>query len=168
MCALAAGGEVVAPDSTEGRERIARMEGKIEDVERQIGRNERTFGPLPLQVALIQKGLDDLTSDLRQMEAAQDKRFERFERKVEDDLETLARSFSGQFAACSSEIAKVADTMREHHRAEQERRQEEAKTVRVERTQDVVSRRTLYGILGASAIGALGVILTPLLNALFG
>jgi len=143
------------------------MEVEIASNRRQI----EMFGPLPLQVALIQKGLDDLANDLARYETAQDKRFERFEHQVQEDLEALARSFSGQHAACMSEIAKVTETMRAHHLAEHERREkieqqarEDAKDAERSRLEKWIAKYGLVGILGAAAITAAATIINTLIS----
>lgn len=104
----------MTPDTPDGRERIARLESQVDDVERQVERNERTFGPLPLAVERLQWTIDAINMRLDKRDREDDERFEK-----------LTRSFENQITACSSAISRVSDTMREHHEAEQKRREKE-------------------------------------------
>jgi len=163
------GVESVAPDTPEGRERITRLEERVDSNRRQID----TLAPLMRDVGRLQWGLDELAEDLKQFR--QDVREQRIEddRKRADEMHSLRRSVSDQILvvtdglkSCSNKISEVADVQRKHHEAEQRRREKEEKTVRIEKSQDVVSRRTLYGILGAAGIAALAAIVAPILNAI--
>lgn len=165
----------MAPDSSEGRERLSRLEERVESNRRHIERNDMTFGPLPLSVALVQQAQEEFRQDLRDFRDAINTRFREVDKQRKEDNEELRKRMADQNLAlldqvtsCGKKIADVAETMRKHHEAEARRQEEEAKTVRVERTQDVVSRRTLYGVLGAAALASLAALLTPVLNALFG
>jgi hypothetical protein len=163
------GGAVMTPDTGEGRERLSRLEERVDSNRRQID----TLAPLVRDVGRLQWGLDDLANDLKQFR--DDMRAQRLEdeKKLNNELHSLRRSVSDQILvvtdglkSCSNKIGDLAESQRKHHEAEQRRREEEAKTVRVEKSQDVVSRRTLYGILGAAGIAALAAIVAPILNAI--
>jgi DNA repair ATPase RecN len=161
----------MTPDTPEGLQRLSRLEERVDSNRRQID----TLAPLVRDVGRLQWGLDDLANDLKELR--DDMRAQRLEdeKKRNDELHDLRRSVSQQILVvtdglkgCSDKITEVADTQRKHHEAEQRRREEEQKTVRVEKSQDVVSRRTLYGILGAAGIAAIAAIVAPILNAILG
>lgn len=116
----------MTPESSEGRERIVRLEGQVEDIERQVDRNERTFGPLPLAVERLQWTIDAINNRLDKRDAADDERFER-----------LARSFENQISACADRIGKLAESQEAWHKSERDRREQSA-------TQKFVAR---YGLV---------------------
>jgi DNA repair ATPase RecN len=159
----------MTPESYEGRERLSRLEERVDSNRRQID----TLAPLVRDVGRLQWGLDDLANDLKQFrDDMRDQRIED-EKKRADEIHGLRRSVSDQILVvtdglknCSDKIGQLADSQRKHHEAEQRRREEEQKTIRAEKGQDVVSRRTLYGILGAAGIAALAAIAAPILNAI--
>src|SRR4051812_25718424 len=122
-------GKTMTPESSEGRERIARMEVQIDANRRQI----ETLAPLALQVGLVQRGQEELRDDMKELRQDMDARFDRQE-----------RSMSNQFAACSSEIARVAKAL-------------EARDERI--VTDKTSRRAMWGLVTAAAVtGLLGLV----------
>ena len=162
---------VMTPDSSEGRERMARLEVQVDANRRQI----ETFAPLVLQVERVQWGLDELASDLKQFR--EDAREQRAadDKKRADELHDLRRGLSDQILViadglkgCSTKIGEVADAQRAWQESERQRRDDESKAEKVERTQDVISRRALYGVLGAAALAACAAIIAPILSAIFG
>jgi hypothetical protein len=82
----------VTPESSEGRERITRLEERVESNKRQI----EMLGPLPLQVGLVQRGQEDLREDLHD-----------FERRMEVRLERFERSVQAQVSACADQISQM-------------------------------------------------------------
>lgn len=152
--------EAMTPESSEGRERMARLEVQVDANKRQI----ETLGSLPLAVERVQWRLDELAESLKKAEIARLDDSRELRRAFASDILVVTDGLKG----CSSKINEVADAQRKWQEAENARRAEEAKTVRVERTQDIVSRRTLYGVLGAAALAALAAIVAPILNAIFG
>lgn len=145
----------MTPESSEGRERIVRLEGQIEDVERQVERNERTFGPLPLAVERIQWTIDAINNRLDKRDREDDERFEK-----------LARSFENQITACSSQVARVAETQKAWQESEIKRREDLADAAKTLKSSDKTSRRAMWGLIGAAAVtGVLGLV-TQLVTAL--
>jgi chromosome segregation ATPase len=143
----------VAPESEQGRERITRLEERVQSNTRQI----HTFGPLPMQVERIQWGLDELKQDIKDRDSKVDARFDRHEQVIDAKLEDLARSFAGQISTCSDRIAKISDHL-----------EAEAKTKREEKSSDKTSRRAMWGLIGAAAVtGFLGLV-TQVVTALSG
>lgn len=126
----------MTPESSEGRERIARMEVQIDSNRRQI----ETLAPLALQVGLIQRSQEDLRDDMRELRQDIDQRFDRQE-----------RSIGNQFAACSQEIARVAQAL--------ESRDERIVT-------DKTSRRAMWGLVTAAAVTGLLGLIAQLITAL--
>jgi hypothetical protein len=119
----------MTPESSEGRERITRLEERVGANSRQIA----TLGALPLQVERVQWKVDELGEDLRKYEREADSRFDKFEARQDDRDERILRSVSQQIASCSDQIAKVAETqkaalesLRELQTAERDRSQREA------------------------------------------
>lgn len=163
--------EGMTPDSSEGRERLTRLEERVSSNYRQI----EALGPLVKDVARIQWNLDEVMSDLRELRS--DMRTARVEEKKErgDEIHDLRRSLSDQILViadglkgCSTKIGEVADEQRAWQKAERERRDNEARAILDERTQDTISKRTLYGVLGAAALAALAAILAPIISAIIG
>jgi hypothetical protein len=152
--------DVVSPDSSEGRERLSRIEERVDANRRQI----EVFGPLPLAVALVQRAQEEFRDDLKEFRADVDRRFEKTEKSMVDQN----RALLDQVSKCGTKISEVGKALEEYREAERKRREEDAKTIRVERTQDVVSKRTLYGVLGAAGLASLAALLTPIMSALFG
>lgn len=143
----------VTPESSEGRERIARLEGQIEDVERQVERNERVFGPLPLAVERLQWTVDAVNTRLDKRDQTDDERFER-----------LARSFENQITACSSAVSEVADGQRALAEAERMRAKREEERERADdRASDTATQKFIakYG-----RVTALSVVLLSALTSL--
>jgi septal ring factor EnvC (AmiA/AmiB activator) len=141
----------MTPESSEGRERIARMEVQIDANRRQI----EMLAALPLQVGVIQERLDSLRSDLHEAERERDHRLDRHEAKVDGALERLAESFSNQIATCSNRIAQMQEAQQKWQEADQKRRdderekrqaqeREEAKTAETSKAQRFVAR---YGLV---------------------
>jgi chromosome segregation ATPase len=125
----------MAPESFEGRERIARLESQVDSNRRQID----TLAPLVLQVGLVQRSQDDLREDLRDLRKDMEVGFDRQE-----------RSIGNQFAACSQEIARVAAAL---------------ETKEAQQATNQTSRRAMWGLIGAAALtGILGLI-TQLITA---
>lgn len=159
----------MAPDSPDSR--MARMEERIGANQRQI----EIFGALPLAVERVQWGLDELAGDFKQFKADQDKRFERHEQENLKNLERLARSFENQVIACKGSVDEVAKVQREAaqaftawQKAEEERRLAAHKEIREERSQSDTSRRAMWGLLGAAAIGGVFAFLVQLLQVFSG
>lgn len=152
--------EAMTPESSEGRERMARLEVQVDANKRQI----ETLGSLPLAVERVQWRLDELAESLKKAEVSRLDENRELRRAFSDQILVVTDGLKG----CSSKINEVADAQRKWQEAENARRAEDAKTVRVERTQDIVSRRTLYGVLGAAGLAALAAIVAPILNAIFG
>lgn len=168
-------GGTMTPETSEGRERLSRLEERVESNRRHIERNEREFGPLPLSMALVQQAQEEFRQDLKEFREGINARFREVDQQRREDNAELTKRMADQnlalldqVQACGKKIGDVAETMRKHHEAEAKRLEEEAKTVRIEKTQDVVSRRTLYGILGAAGLAAVAAILAPILGALLG
>ena len=154
------GGAVMAPDSSEGRERLSRIEERVDANRRQI----EVFGPLPLAVALVQRAQEEFRDDLKEFRADVDRRFEKTEKSMADQNMALLDVVN----KCGTKIGEVGKALEEYREQERKRREEEAKTIRVEKTQDVVSKRTLYGVLGAAGLASLAALLTPIISAIFG
>ena len=145
----------VTPDTSDGRERIARLEGQIDDVERQVERNERTFGPLPMAVERLQWTIDSIITRLDKRDREDDERFER-----------LTRSFENQISACSNAVGKVAEQQQLWQEGELARREQLAQTAKDRKVSDRTSRRAMWGLIGAAAVtGILGLI-TQMVTAL--
>lgn len=145
----------VSPESSEGRERIVRLEGQIADVRDDVSRNERTFGPLPLAVERLQWTIDAINVRLDKRDREDNERFEK-----------MARSFENQITACSSQVAQVARAQEEWQRAEQKRREDLAATAIERKSSDKTSRRAMWGLIGAAAVtGFLG-LLAQIITAL--
>ena len=123
----------MSPESSEGRERIARLEGQVDDVERNVARNERTFGPLVLAVERLQWTVDAINSRLDKRDKEDEERFDK-----------MTRSFENQITACSNQVAQVSEAMRQHHAAEQERREKQREQREQTSTQKFVAR---YGLI---------------------
>jgi hypothetical protein len=126
----------VTPESSEGRERITRLEERVESNKRQI----EMLGPLPLQVGLVQRGQEDLREDLHD-----------FERRMEVRLERFERSVQGQVSACADQISQMRQGVAEE---------------KTEKTSDKASRRAMWGLVGAAAITGLLGLITQLITAL--
>jgi len=150
----------MTPDSSEGRERITRMEVQVDANKRQI----ETLMPLSLQVGVMAERLDSLREDLHEAERENDRRLERHERRIDSKLEDMARSFGNQMAACSSQVAEVAKAQREYHEAEQKRRE----TAHASRRDDRTSRRAMWALLGAAAITGILTFAATLVQAIVG
>lgn len=151
----------MTPESSEGRERIARMEVQIDANKRQI----EMLAALPLQVGVIQERLDSLRADLHQAERERDQRLDRHEAKVDGALERLARSFTDQIATCSNRIAQMQEAQQKWQEADRERREaerekrraqerEDAKAADTSKVQMLVARYGLAATLVAALIAA--------------
>lgn len=150
----------MTPDSSEGRERLVRMEAQVDANKRQI----ETLMPLSLQVGVMAERLDSLREDLHQAELENERRFERHEKRIDSKLEDMARSFGNQMTACSNQIAQVAENQRKHHEAEEKRRE----AARTDRKDDRTSRRAMWALLGAAAITGILTFLATLVQAIAG
>jgi chromosome segregation ATPase len=152
----------MTPESSEGRERIVRLESRIQDVAQDVERNERTFGPLPLAVERLQWTIDSINTRL-------DKR----DREDEERFEKLARSFENQVIACKGSVDAVANEQKRQSEVflawqekERERREAEKNAEKQDQTTDKTSRRAMWALIGAAAVtGVLGLI-TQLVTAL--
>lgn len=152
----------MSPESSEGRERIVRLESRIQDVAEDVARNERTFGPLPLAVERLQWTIDAINSRLDKRDVEEAERFEK-----------LARSFENQVIACKGSVDDVAKEQRRQSEVflawqekERERREAEKQTEKMDKTTDRTSKRAMWGLVGAAAVaGVLGLI-TQLVTAL--
>ena len=147
----------MTPESSEGRERIARLEGRVQDVAQDVERNERTFGPLPLAVERLQWTIDAINARLDKRDHEDDLRFEK-----------LSRSFENQITACSSQVAKVAQVQQEWQENELARREALAQTVKDRKVSGKTSRRAMWGLIGAAAVTGLLGLVTQLVTALSG
>lgn len=154
--------ETMTPESSEGRERITRLEERVDSNRRQI----EMLGPLPRAVERVQWNLDELAGDFKEFRVDYAARQARHEQKVDDTLERLAQSFSGQIASCSDRIAKMSEAQQAWQEAERERRENAQKTEKQDRSSDKASRRAMWGLVGAAAVtGFLGLI-TQVITAL--
>jgi hypothetical protein len=145
----------MTPETGEGRERIVRLESRVQDIADDVNRNERTFGPLPLAVERLQWTIDAINHRLDKRDHEDDERFEK-----------LARSFENQITACSSQVAKVAQVQQEWQEAELARREALAQTMRDRKVSDRTSRRAMWGLIGAAAVTGLLGLVTQLITAL--
>jgi septal ring factor EnvC (AmiA/AmiB activator) len=155
-------GETMTPDSFEGRERIARMEIQIDSNRRQI----EMLGALPLQVGVIQERLDSLRAQLHEAERERDERLDRHERKVDEALERMATSFSNQIASCSDRIAQATEAQQKWQDEELKRRESAATETKKDKSSDKMSRRAMWGLIGAAAVTGLLGLITQLITAL--
>jgi len=139
----------VTPESSEGRERIARLEGQVDDVERQVERNERVFGPLPLAVERLQWTIDAINTRLD---------------KNDETLERMARSFENQVISCRGAVEDVVKEQKRQSEVfltwqEQERiRREDRNTA----TQKAIAKYGPTATLVAALLAFLGVIFQSL------
>jgi hypothetical protein len=131
-----AGVAVMTPDSTDGRERITRLEERVESNRRQI----EMLGPLPLQVGLVQRGQDELREDMAELRHDIDDRFKSFVTTQVEWQQQFSRSVDGQLGHCSNEIAKVAKSFEE----ELARREKDREIKEQSATQRFVAR---YGLV---------------------
>jgi hypothetical protein len=131
-----AGVAVMTPDSTDGRERITRLEERVESNRRQI----EMLGPLPLQVGLVQRGQDELREDMAELRHDIDDRFKSFVTTQVEWQQAFSRSVDGQLGHCSNEIAKVAKSFEE----ELARREKDRDIKEQSATQKFVAR---YGLV---------------------
>lgn len=162
-------GETMTPESSEGRERITRVEERVDANRRQI----ETFAPLVRQVERVQWNLDELTEDFKQFRT--DLREQRAEdgKKRADELHDLRRSMSDQILvvtdglkSCSKKINEIADAQQDWQEAERDRREGVAETEKAEKTSDKMSRRAMWGLIGAAAVTGLLGLITQLITAL--
>jgi uncharacterized protein YukE len=144
---------VMTPESSEGRERIVRLEERVESNRRQI----EMLGPLPLQVGLVQRGQDELREDMAQLRHDIDARFKSYVESQTEWQQQFTRSVDSQLAQCSNEIAKVAKSF-ENSRAE----------ATVDRRDDRTSRRAMWALLGAAAITGILTLAATLVQAIAG
>jgi len=152
----------MSPESSEGRERIVRLESRIQDVADDVTRNERTFGPLPLAVERLQWTVDAINT-----------RLDKKDREDEERWEKLSRSYENQIIACKSAVDDVAKEQKRQSEVflawqdrERERREDLADTAVAQRSSDKVSRRAMWGLIGAAAVtGVLGLV-TQIITAL--
>jgi len=101
----------MTPESYEGRERLSRLEERVDSNRRQID----TLAPLVRDVGRLQWGLDDLANDLKQFrDDMRDQRIED-EKKRADEIHGLRRSVSDQILVvtdglknCSDKIGQLA------------------------------------------------------------
>ena len=142
MCAILTENDVMTPESSEGRERITRLEERVESNRRQI----EMLGPLPLQVGLVQRGQDDLRDDLHQFEKRIDERFEKFE-----------QSMQKQVLTCVEEIGRLSRD-----------REQEKKDERADRSTDKTSRRAMWGLIGAAAVTGIFSLVIQVIQAVGG
>ena len=145
----------MTPETGEGRERIARLEGRVQDIADDVNRNERTFGPLPLAVERLQWTIDAINTRLDKRDREDDERFER-----------LTRSFENQITACSNAVGKVAEQQKAWQDAELTRRETLAQTAKERKMSDKTSRRAMWGLIGAAAVTGLLGLITQLVTAL--
>lgn len=144
------GGDVT-PDSQEGRERITRLEGRVEDIRDDVARNERTFGPLPLAVERLQWTIDAINTRL-------DKR----DKEDADRFEQLARSFENQVIACRGAVEGVSKEQKRQsevflawQKEERDRRDAERKEAQQTKVQEWTTRYGARVAIAAVLISAL-------------
>ncbi len=138
----------LSPETPEGRERIARLESQVDDVERQVDRNERVFGPLPLAVERIQWTVDAINNRL-------DKR----DRELDETFDKLTRSFENQVIACRGAVEDVSKEQKRQSEVflawqeqERKRRDDERKAEREETSTDRNSRRAAFALIAAAGV----------------
>ena len=149
MLLLADEDDVEVPDSQEGRERITRLEERVESNRRQI----EVFGPLPLQMGLVQRGQEELREDLRELSREMDERFDRQEQHRQAWQEKFERSITLQIGECSNRIAQMAEVLK--HRDEVDTRG---------RTEKAIARWGTLGVLGAALLAAGASILNTIIG----
>lgn len=168
----------MSPESSEGRERITRVEERVESNRRQI----ETFAPLVRQVERVQWQLDELTddfkqfrSDLREQRAADGK-------SRAEELLDLRRSVSDQILVvtdglkgCSNKITELAEAQRAWQESERVRRErdrerrdeqqrEDEKLEAQTTTEKFIARYGLRATIGAALIAAIASILNTVLS----
>ena len=141
----------MVPESSEGRERITRLEERVDSNRRQI----EMLGPLPLQVGLVQRGQEELRDDLAQLRRDMEVRFDRDGRERRDWEERFERSVGNQFATCSGEIAKVAGRFDKWVADEERRRREDTQAEAQSATERFVAKYGLRATIGAAVIAAI-------------
>lgn len=179
--ALVEAGEAMSPEESI-ETRVGKHDVQITSLEHQ----HRALAPLAGQLPLLMQEIQTLNANLSRHEREGRERAERIEREAREDrerdakmhtdaLERLARSFGDQILVvtdglhtCSTKVGELAQSQKEWQDAEAKRRQDEAKAAKDETKQDVVSRRTLYGVLGAAGLAAFAAIVAPILNAILG
>ena len=152
----------MSPESSEGRERIVRLESRIQDVAEDVARNERTFGPLPLAVERLQWTVDAINNRLDKRDREDDERWEK-----------LSRSFENQVIACKSSVDQVAAEQKRQsevfltwQQKERERREDLASAASERKVSERTSRRAMWGLIGAAAVTGLLGLITQLITAL--
>ncbi len=137
----------MTPESGEGRERITRLEERVESNRRQI----EMLGPLPLQVGLVQRGQDELREDMAQLRHDIDARFKSYVESQTEWQQAFSRSVESQLTHCSNEIAQVSQRFDEQKK---------------DKKDDQTSRRAMWGLLGAAALSGVFLVIAQLVQAL--
>jgi len=152
----------MSPESSEGRERIVRLESRVQDIADDVVRNERTFGPLPLAVERLQWTVDAINNRLDKRDREDDERWEK-----------LARSFDNKIIACKSSVDEVAREQKRQSEVflawqekERERREGLATSASERKMSERTSRRAMWGLIGAAAVTGLLGLITQLITAL--
>lgn len=151
----------MTPESSEGRERITRMEVQVAANKSQI----EALAPLSLQVGVMAERLDSLRQDLHEAELDHERRLERHEKRIDVKLEEMSRSFGNQIAACSSQVGQLADTVNKFQESERKRREDLEATTRQDRVSEKTSRRAMWGLIGAAAVTGFLTLVATLLQA---
>lgn len=140
----------MSPESSEGRERIVRLEERVDSNKRQI----EMLGPLPLQMGLVQRGQEELRDDLAHLRADMDRRFERDSAERREWQQEFERSMGNRFATCSNEIAQVAQRFDKWVTVEERRRETEKAVIAQSGTERLVAKYGRQATLGAAVIAA--------------
>lgn len=178
MCAILHENDVMSPESSEGRERITRLEERMDAtrqrLDERIEANKRqidTLMPLSLQVGVMTERLDSLRTDLHDREREFEDRLDKHERRTGEalerhrveigkSLESVARSFENQITHCSNEIGKVAEVIAEERRQREKRAEQNEQS----KTQRVVAKYGLATGLTVAIVAGLFSIITNLLG----
>jgi len=135
----------VVPDSQEGRERITRLEERVESNRRQI----EVFGPLPLEVALIRKAQEDARDDLRELMKEVDERFDREREDRREWQKEFVRDIGQRIGTCAAEIGRLSAAFEEDRKAQRQTKVQEWTTrygARVAIAAVLISSLTSIGI----------------------
>lgn len=159
--------EAMTPESSEGRERMARLEVQVDANKRQI----ETLGSLPLAVERVQWRLDELAESLKKAEVARLDESRELRRAFSDQILVVTDGLKG----CSTKINEVAEAQRkwqesdrDRREAEREKRENEAKAANREAEQGKVQRLIArYGAITALTVVLISS-LTSLVIAFFG
>jgi small-conductance mechanosensitive channel len=168
----------MSPESSEGRERITRLEERVDSNRRQI----ETFAPLVRQVERVEWRLDELADDFKQFRGDLREQREADGRHRTEELSDLRRSVSDQILVvtdglkgCSNKITELAEAQqawqeservrreRERERREEQKR-EDAKIEAQTATEKFIARYGLRATIGAALVAAAASILNTVLS----